>query len=407
MRRRRSWLWVGSLLAAAGCGQADGSSSGSSSYSLGGLRLGLAIAEGVDLSEVDYLVEVPGFDALRGSLPVTGDALLGTILGVPAGDEIHISLTADNGAGVHCEGDGQVALAPGETREVFISLQCRLPDGEPVTVGAVDVSGRFNVCPQLLSADCGANEGGVFALSASATDLDGDALTFSWSAEEGSLGDGDPATDPMQSTASYTCVASGEQVLTVTVFDGQGCSDSAEVTLSCEEVSVPACGDGVLDDGEACDDGNAEDGDGCAADCTAEPGCGDGNLDEGEACDDGNAEAGDGCDADCMVEAEPSEIPCDVQQVLAAKCSNCHGATPMGAPFSIATLDDFLGPAALTPDAIMYERVGARIAADSDNPMPPSYSQAGALTDDERAILTAWVNAGAPGSSEVCASVVQ
>lgn len=35
------------------------------------------------------------------------------------------------------------------------------------------------------------------------------------------------------------------------------------------DCSVPVCGDGVLDAGEACDDGNASDGDGCAADCAS------------------------------------------------------------------------------------------------------------------------------------------
>jgi cysteine-rich repeat protein len=35
------------------------------------------------------------------------------------------------------------------------------------------------------------------------------------------------------------------------------------------DCTVPRCGDGILDGGEACDDGNAEGGDGCAADCKA------------------------------------------------------------------------------------------------------------------------------------------
>ncbi|UQA61631.1 DUF4215 domain-containing protein [Polyangium aurulentum] len=35
------------------------------------------------------------------------------------------------------------------------------------------------------------------------------------------------------------------------------------------DCTLPRCGDGILDGGEACDDGNAEGGDGCAADCKA------------------------------------------------------------------------------------------------------------------------------------------
>ena len=46
-----------------------------------------------------------------------------------------------------------------------------------------------------------------------------------------------------------------------------------EIAIDDVEVSVavePACGDGVVDSGEACDDGNGDAGDGCAADCTVE-----------------------------------------------------------------------------------------------------------------------------------------
>ncbi|AKF06771.1 hypothetical protein DB32_003920 [Sandaracinus amylolyticus] len=45
----------------------------------------------------------------------------------------------------------------------------------------------------------------------------------------------------------------------------------------------PACGDGVIDEGEACDDGNDLDADGCEADCTL-PACGNGIVDPGELC---------------------------------------------------------------------------------------------------------------------------
>ncbi len=95
----------------------------------------------------------------------------------------------------------------------------------------------------------------------------------------------------------------------------------------------PACGDGVVDPGEACDDGNASNNDGCLntcelADCgdgfvwfgveacddgnpsnsdaclnTCElASCGDGFVHFGvEACDDGNNVGGDGCEADCSL----------------------------------------------------------------------------------------------------------
>ncbi|MEX1368948.1 MAG: hypothetical protein AB1Z98_37830, partial [Nannocystaceae bacterium] len=61
----------------------------------------------------------------------------------------------------------------------------------------------------------------------------------------------------------------------------------------------PACGNGVVEEGEACDLGFANAPEGrCRADCQA-PRCGDGIGDEGEQCDDGNDDDRDACRRDC------------------------------------------------------------------------------------------------------------
>ena len=69
--------------------------------------------------------------------------------------------------------------------------------------------------------------------------------------------------------------------------------------VSVEPRDGPACGNGLVEDGEECDLGfaNAVDGP-CRADCRA-PRCGDGRPDEGEQCDDGNDDDRDGCRRDC------------------------------------------------------------------------------------------------------------
>ncbi|MCO4773536.1 MAG: hypothetical protein KDA24_26115 [Deltaproteobacteria bacterium] len=72
-----------------------------------------------------------------------------------------------------------------------------------------------------------------------------------------------------------------------------------------------ACGNSIVDPGEACDDGdaNADASDACRLDCTL-PVCGDAITDTGagETCDDG-AEllGGDGCSPSCLEEALPGE----------------------------------------------------------------------------------------------------
>jgi cysteine-rich repeat protein len=81
------------------------------------------------------------------------------------------------------------------------------------------------------------------------------------------------------------------------------------------EGTPAACGNGVVEPGEACDDGGTIAGDGCDAACQIEtgfacglapsvctPGCGNGTVAGLETCDDGNLVAGDGCDGACLIE---------------------------------------------------------------------------------------------------------
>ncbi len=52
-------------------------------------------------------------------------------------------------------------------------------------------------------------------------------------------------------------------------------------------LSVPRCGDGILDTGETCDGsaGSCPTGSTCQSDCTCSPVCGDNHVDSGETCD--------------------------------------------------------------------------------------------------------------------------
>ena len=91
------------------------------------------------------------------------------------------------------------------------------------------------------------------------------------------------------------------------------------VTQNCE----PECGDGIRVSIEACDDGNLINGDGCDSSCqlegpqwlcqsyvlsldsttsVCEPVCGDRVVTGVETCDDGNTVNGDGCSSTCQVE---------------------------------------------------------------------------------------------------------
>jgi hypothetical protein len=90
-------------------------------------------------------------------------------------------------------------------------------------------------------------------------------------------------------------------------------------------------------------------------------------------------------------------LPCSVDQVLAAKCRDCHGAVPsFGAPMPLVTYADLVAPAKSAPNKKVYELVGERIVNES-RPMPPTEE----LASEERVALYAWLNEGAP-SGEMC-----
>ena len=114
----------------------------------------------------------------------------------------------------------------------------------------------------------------------------------------------DAATFPDSDAGNVTPPACGNGVLD----DGEECDDG---NLSNEDACLNTCmmarcGDGfVREDVEACDDGNTRDGDGCSSQCVVEdqgPVCGNGQVEDGEECDDGNRVAGDGCNEQCQNE---------------------------------------------------------------------------------------------------------
>ena len=119
------------------------------------------------------------------------------------------------------------------------------------------------------------------------SDPEGDVLEYAWDA--GAAG----ASSEVAPSFSFPF---GEHLVTLTVTDQLGATDSDEVVVSV----LPSCGNGAREADEECDDGNLVNGDGCDANCTTTA-CGNGVVTAGEQCDDGNLVGGDGCDANCTV----------------------------------------------------------------------------------------------------------
>ena len=92
-----------------------------------------------------------------------------------------------------------------------------------------------------------------------------------------------------------------------TTSDPTTAPDPTTSTTDPSTTLIPgACGDGVLDPGEACDDGDRDDADECIHACELAA-CGDGVVQLGvEGCDDGNVASRDGCSASCQPEGRPN-----------------------------------------------------------------------------------------------------
>ena len=90
----------------------------------------------------------------------------------------------------------------------------------------------------------------------------------------------------------------------------------------------------------------------------------------------------------------------DVQPILAANCARCHGAVPSDPKIAKFRLDRYVKDDAATFDVWDYAQASAggdapmiRVAVDLEAPaMPPDYE----LTERQRAILTRWIEQGAP-----------
>ena len=108
----------------------------------------------------------------------------------------------------------------------------------------------------------------------------------------GSEGGGSSLPDSDDASSSTSTAPGGSASTSPTASTSDDSGESESDSAADSGSGGPACGDGVLNDGEACDDGRANsdtDPDACRSDCTL-PLCGDGVLDSGEGCDDGNTE---------------------------------------------------------------------------------------------------------------------
>ena len=87
-------------------------------------------------------------------------------------------------------------------------------------------------------------------------------------------------------------------------------------------------------------------------------------------------------------------VPCDVANVLAARCLSCHGqALAGGAPIALVTYAQLTATSPGYAPATQIERSLARMK-DAQSPMPPG--QPGSVSAADLAVIQAWIDGGTP-----------
>ncbi len=269
--------------------------------------------------------------------PVCGDGLLA------AGEACDDGNTVSNdGCSATCViEDGFVCIVPGEPCRRFTVCGNGILEAGEICDDGNTVSG--DGC----SHDCQRIEPG-FSCNEAGCELTEPVCGDGRLAEEEACDDGnvvsnDGCSSTCELEAGFTCPQPGKPCRRIAICgngileegevcddgnaeSGDGCSfdcRTIEAGFTCGQAGEPcvaddgklACGNGVLQIGEACDDGNTEPDDGCSPTCTLEPGyvcptpgepctrivaCGDGVVVPPKVCDDGNAQSGDGCSHDCL-----------------------------------------------------------------------------------------------------------
>jgi hypothetical protein len=109
--------------------------------------------------------------------------------------------------------------------------------------------------------------------------------------------------------------------------------------------------------------------------------------------------AGDGGTPSPVPPVAGGSLPCDAAAVLAARCQACHKRPPVfGAPMSLLTYADVQAQAPSGTGRV-WEAMKTKV---DKGLMPPPTTPSGALTDAEKATLTAWLAAGAPAGADAC-----
>lgn len=205
--------------------------------SVGDIALNLTLEDGTQLENVGWSLRRDNKTVRSGSSPVRDDGTLSALVGgvpVASGYTVKLSGALAKGKGTCTGSSPSFSVRAGKTVVVEVALQCSGVEGGQ---GTVAVNGEVNFCPTrpsiTASASTSSVDGEAIALNGYATDPDGDALTYSWSATSGNF------TEPNAAATNFTCSSQGDATLTLKADDQHGCVKETSVTVACS----PNCDD--------------------------------------------------------------------------------------------------------------------------------------------------------------------
>ncbi|NOJ96081.1 PKD domain-containing protein, partial [Corallococcus coralloides] len=174
-----------------------------------------------DVTRVELVISGPGMTALNATLEHSGSQWTGVIGNIPAGTDRTFTAQAFGPSGPALyEGQATgVTIEAGQTAAVVLLLQQRTAP-TPFENSTPRITGISASAYQVR-----ANE--TVALSLTATDADGDALTYAWTANGGTFGDATVANPLWTAPATP-----GNYSLDVVVSDGRGAQSGVTLKLA-------------------------------------------------------------------------------------------------------------------------------------------------------------------------------
>ena len=168
----------------------------------------------------------------------TGEATVRVDAQDPEGDELSYSWSVPDDWSLSGEGSEVTVTAPDQF-DVSASIRVTVGDGTNETTTSVQISTPANDGPLVQSVDASpetVDKGGTIDLSVSATDPDGDALSYNWSVASSDWS--------LQSNGDEATLTAPDQPgvrtrVTITVSDGQNNQSTASVVVSTQSNRAP------------------------------------------------------------------------------------------------------------------------------------------------------------------------